>query len=507
MGNNISSHFDTDLAHFTPRQQEACNMIDKGGKKYILYGGALGGGKSYFLRWVGYRLLLSYYARYGLENVCIMLACEDFPSLKDRQLVKIAREWPEWMGTSFTDHKEYGRAFILPPEYGSGVICFRNLDDASKYQSAEFAAILVDELTKNTIDTFHFLRTRLRWPGIPDLECPFIGATNPGGPGHNFVKSMWVDKSFPDEFRHPVDYTDTFGYVPSKAEDNPYLDPGYWSMLHTLPPHMRDAFRDGSWNLFVGQAFQEFDPVAITITGNPPIPDHAPLYMTMDWGFGAPFSIGWWWVDADGRVYRFDEWYGWNGSPNQGLRLSDSDMAEQIKKKEEVMGISGRPIIRIAGPDCFQKRPDFRGGGQGPSTAEIFAHFGLFLTRGDPTRHLKIRQFRERIRKPDDGSKPMLLAYSHCHHFFRTIPTLIVAAHDPEDILTTGEDHVYDEVCHICMARPTSLKDHRPEHKTMADRFIDEIEKPAGNQYDDWDKYFIYHESSDPFQIYSDVRD
>jgi hypothetical protein len=50
----------------------------------------------------------------------------------------------------------------LKPEYGSGIISFRNLDEISKYKSSEFAAIAVDELTQDPEEIFNFLRTRLR---------------------------------------------------------------------------------------------------------------------------------------------------------------------------------------------------------------------------------------------------------------------------------------------------------------------------------------------------------
>ena len=125
--------------------------------------------------------------------------------------------------------------------------------------------------------------------------------------------------------------------------------------------------------------------------------------MTFDWGYGAPFSVGWWWVDADGRLFRFAEWYGWNGRPNQGLRLTDSRIAAGILERETGLGIAGRRITRLAGPDCFAKKPDYRGGGQGPATAEVFARAGLPLAPGDPSRIAKIRQFHERLRPRADG--------------------------------------------------------------------------------------------------------
>ena len=46
--------FDSEIANLTKneRQMEAVRVIDSGLIKFPLYGGALGGGKSYFLRWI-----------------------------------------------------------------------------------------------------------------------------------------------------------------------------------------------------------------------------------------------------------------------------------------------------------------------------------------------------------------------------------------------------------------------------------------------------------------------
>jgi hypothetical protein len=336
-------------------------------------------------------------------------------------------------------------------------------------QSAEFAAILVDELTKNGVDVFTDLRMRLRWPGIPDMDCPFIGATNPGGIGHAFVKALWMDNMFPDEFLKPKDYSKTFGYIPSKAEDNPYLDDAYWAGLQTLPPHLRAAFRDGSWDLFKGQAFQEWSRTHHVIEPFP-VPQGVPLFMTFDWGFGAPFSIGWWWIDSDGRKYRFNEWYGWSGSPNVGVRLSDPEIALGIIKRENAMGycetgeqysvkVHNPHITRLCDPTCFNKKPDYRGGGQMPSTAEVFMNYGLMMKPGDPSRDLKWRQFHSHLQIPrdEDGNVngiPMIQVYSNCNHFIRTVPALIVDPNNIEDVDTDSEDHCADESCHIMMHRP-----------------------------------------------------
>lgn len=481
--------FDAELANFSPRQMEAIGHLDSGLIKFLLYGGALGGGKSYFLRWYAIRRLIVLFKLYGLRNVTGMLACEDYPSLKDRQLQKMSREIPTWIGRMHQDHKEYGRCFILAEKWGGGVICFRNLDDPSKYASAEFAFILVDELTKNEYDVFTFLRTRLRWSGLPDVECQFVAGTNPGSIGHGWVKQLWMDKLFPIEWIEPNDYRPQFAYVQSLADDNPHLDPSYWDMLNTLPENIRRAFRYGDWDIFVGQAFPEFSKVAHVIEPMP-VPEHAPIYMTYDWGYGAPFSVMWWWVDADNRVYGFSEWYGWNGTANEGLRIADSRVAEGIIEREKSMGISNRRITRLTGPDCFSKKPTPLTGGSGPPTAETFTHYGLYLTPGDPSHKAKIRQFRERLRFEIDESgnpttAPMLLVYNTCKQFIRTIPNLVMDKLDIEYIDSKGEDHVFDSTCFLVMARPISLEQLKPR-KSQWDRRITELlrDKDKGDGFE-----------------------
>jgi hypothetical protein len=497
MTTNKPINFDTELAKFTDRQMEAIKHLDSGVIKYLLYGGALGGGKSYFLRWYGIRRLMDL-AVMGFKNCTAMLACEDYPTLKDRQLSKIPREFPQAIGNMHQDHKEYGRCFILNPEYGSGVLCFRNLDDPSKYQSSEWVLILIDELTKNPFETFTDLRMRLRWPGLPDLECQFVGGTNPGGIGHGWVKQFWMDKIFAPEWVAPIDYRPHFAYVPSKADDNPHLDTAYWAMLNTLPENLRKAFRDGDWNIFVGQAFPEVNRETHAIKPIWPIPEHAPLYMTLDWGFGRPFSIGWWWMDEMRRAVRYDRWYGCSGVPNEGLRLPDSKIGEEIVKREVKMGFAtlrdtdnyksafwNRPIIRYAGFDCFNKRPDYKGGGQGPTTAETLAQYGIIITPMDAKREVKIRQFREYLKVQTDGL-PMMMVYETDEEFFRTIPNLVMDKNNIEDVDTDGEDHVYDEVCHICMARPIYM--HVPEApKTGPSLIVEEVENIYKEQRLPWE--------------------
>jgi hypothetical protein len=193
----------------------------------------------------------------------------------------------------------------------------------------------------------------------------------------------------------------------------------------------------------------------------------------MDWGFGAPFSVGWWWVDNDGRIYRFAEWYGWNGvTANVGLRLTDRAIGEGVLERERAMGIGDRAIMRVAGPDCFNRKPSYMGGGQGPATADEWRalntdtrlrerygyKYDLRMRPGDPKRELKIRQFRNRLAIPADTNVlPMLVVYNTCRDFIRIIPSLCTDEKTGEYLEEGQELHPFDEACHICMQMPLDV--------------------------------------------------
>ncbi len=89
------SDFDSTIAKFTPRQMEAIKVLDSGKIKYLLYGGALGGGKSYLLRWYAARRLMVLAQLYRVKKANIMLACEDYPSLKLYSHPGVPQPWDE----------------------------------------------------------------------------------------------------------------------------------------------------------------------------------------------------------------------------------------------------------------------------------------------------------------------------------------------------------------------------------------------------------------------------
>ncbi len=226
----------SELSNFFPKQLEAKEASKR--FKFTLFGGSVGSGKSRWLRWMMVYWLMKYYGKYKIKGVRAGLFCEDYPSLNDRHLSKIKFEFPDWLG-KFNEAKH---EFTLAPEYGNGIIAFRNLDDPSKYLSVEFAVIGIDEINRNPKTTFDMLRSRHRWPGIKDVR--FLAGCNPLGEA--WVKNMWVKRLFPPDEKEQYEFV----FVPALPTDNPHLDPSYYKSLESLPENQRKAYLEGNWDAF-----------------------------------------------------------------------------------------------------------------------------------------------------------------------------------------------------------------------------------------------------------------
>lgn len=428
-----------ELLHLTPKQTEARKQALA--HRYTLYGGAMAGGKSYWLRWMLVYLLLRWAAA-GLTKVEVGLFCEDYPTLKDRQLSKIGSEFPSWLGTLHQDHATHGRCYILAPDYGGGIIKFRNLDDPSKYQSAEFAAIAVDELTKNEKSVFDDLRNRLRWPGISDIK--FLASTNPGGVGHAWVKKLWLDRVFEENETEP----EQFHYVRALAQDNPHIDPSYLKQLESLPTDKRRAYLEGDWDIFKGQYFTEFRREVHVIKPFT-IPDDWKRFRMGDYGFNAPSAVYWGAISPDGQLFLYRELYR-SGlsysalvdevsaltSPTEDIAYDVFDPAIWSRKGENDAGLSGAEIMQNRYKELKKKN--------------------LNLIKGDNDRLNGWAMLREYL-KPYHFNGQLtarLQIFDTCTELIRTLPALIYDQHRTEDVDTDGDDHGPDAVRYGVMSRP-----------------------------------------------------
>lgn len=433
------------LINPTPRQEEFLKATDK--YKYPLYGGAKGGGKSYILRWALVRKLVKW-AVAGHLGVRVGLFCEDYPSLKDRQVTKIEKEFPRWLGTLSNSQIE-GLSFKLKPEFGGGVIALRNMDDPSKYASSEFAVVAIDETTKNLREIFDQMRSIVRWPGIEDTGV--WGGTNPGGIGHAWVKKLWIDGIF-DEEDPPKEQ---FYFVKSLPTDNPHNAKGYIEELARLPDKLKKAYYDGNWDVFEGQFFTRWNKDQHVIE-----PFAVPLafkkFRAYDYGHENPACCKWYAIDYDGRVFVYREKYWQKG------HKTDAD--EQAK---EIVRLSGDEEYdySIADPAIFSPTGVVdKYGGQ--TIAETFARNGIIFMPAS-NRRIDGWSVMNQYLMWDEHNKPKLQYFSTCKDSIRTIPNLVHDEIRPEDVDTDGEDHAADVDRYFLMSL----------HERKATKPMNEIEK------------------------------
>lgn len=420
----------TDLAQFQPKQKEAWYTLLDPACKYLLYGGAAYGGKSYFLRWGCIGLGMYYYAKYGYKNIPIGLFSEDYPTLKDRQVIKMKNEIPAFIGRVIESRDE-GYAFIANEEYGKFIIMLRNLDDPSKYSSVEFAAIAVEEITKNKKDTFDDLRFRMRYPGISDVK--FMAATNPGSIGHGFVKKLWVAPD-PANLDHEQD---RFKFVPAYYSDNKFVTDDYVKQLDSLPEDKRRAYKDGSWDTFAGQYFPEWNLRLHTCKAFTPPSDWSRIG-SFDWGYTAPFAYYSHAIQKvtlrDGRkfirVYTYKELYGVGKTPEQ--------WAERIMLTNNLNEFAQ---FR-ADPSIFNKKPD-----GSVSIADqmntIFKENAYKLKPANNDRLNRWAYVHKWLSIAPDGL-PYWIIMDSCPNLIRTLPEMVHDENKIEDLDSSAEDHGVD---------------------------------------------------------------
>jgi hypothetical protein len=365
----------------------------------------------------------------------------------------------------------------------------KDAKDVYKYQGAEIHVLLIDELTHFTEDMYRFLRNRLRMVGLSD-QVPdrwkgmfprILAGANPGNIGHLFVKRTFVDGTDTYEARRMPDEEGGMlrQFIPALLEDNPSMasdDPLYEARLRGLGSEaLVKAMRFGDWDIIEGAFFDCWDKARHVVQPFT-IPAHWTRFRSGDWGSAKPFSIGWWAVVSDtmvvenpfgqkitlprGCLVRYREWYG-ASKPDVGLKMKNELIGAGIVEREANDGKIEYGVLDTA---CFAEDggpsiEEQMRGGMLAAAKRLNLPTPAYFRHADKTRVAGIGSavgwggVRSRLLGDDDGH-PMLVVFSTCHDFIRTVPALQHDETKPEDINTDGEDHVADETRYACASRP-----------------------------------------------------
>lgn len=475
-----------------PQPRQAAFMAR--GEWEALYGGAAGGGKSD-------ALVIEALRQVHIPHYKALILRKTFP-----QLAELIDKSLNYYPRAFSGAKYNATAHTWTFPSGAKIVfgAMQYAKDKTKYQGQAYDFVAFDELTHFSFEEYSYLFSRCR-PNGPGTRCYIRSTANPGGIGHGWVKERFITAGKPmTPIWEDIKWRDPAGqehresrsriFVPSSVFDNPALlanDPDYITRLAAMPEAERKALLYGDWDTFSGQVFTEWrnDPEHYgdrrwTHVIDPfPVPDGWGIWCALDWGYSRPFSVGWYAVDRERRLYRIREYYGCTGTPNVGVKMEPGEVARQIKRiEEEDPNLRGRTIHRIGDPAIW-------GSDGTESIGALMERERVYFERGDHARIDGKMQVHHRLAFDEDGWA-MLYVFSTCKHFIRTVPNLVYDETDVEDIDTDGEDHIYDELRYVCMQNPIAPRVRKaPEPKPY-----DPLElgggRNAGAGHYDWYKKF-----------------
>lgn len=320
--------------------------------------------------------------------------------------------------------------------------------DRYNYQSAEIHVLLIDELTHFLEDDYEYLKTRLRSATYP--RCRVMASTNPGNIGHGWVKNRFIKSKDPEIKLTPEKpYVDVITgmsriFIPAKVDDHPSatFKENYMRVLDAIPDdQLRAALRDGSWDVFEGQVYTEWNKDLHTFENLPVNLDVCKKYIGFDWGYNDYASAIWIAeapesVDGVRHLYAYREIYERQKTP--------AWWAEQIAKI-----IEDEPIEYMILPhDCFSHL----GGNQ--TIARTFSDYGIPHLRADSMSHaakMHRQALLHQLFEISTDSMPFLQIGVKCANTVRTIPDLPYSDTKPEEISDKSEDHAYDSLTYGLM--------------------------------------------------------
>jgi len=388
----------------------AAREADKaGGPTMIGVGGARGPGKSFGLM-----------GQAGLDD------CQRCAGLKFLFLRKVMKS----AGESFDDliRRVFGR---VAREVTAGRVVFRNgsriliggykdENDIDKYLGIEYDGIVIEEGTQLSGEKREKIRGSLR-TSRSDWRPRLYESANPGGVGHKAFKDLYV---MPWREKRQSETR----FFPGTYKDNPFTQHEYRDYLESLKGPLGQAWRDGDWDVFEGQAFM-FNYIMHVVKAFE-IPASWTRWRGIDWGRRNPFACVWLAKDPDtGRIIFYRELY--------EAGLTDRQQARKIKDYT----LPGEKIAAtFADPSMWTKKSVED---RVYSTADEYAAEGVALSKGDNNRIMGKRKVDTLLANLPDG-QPGLLVFENCVNLAKQLANLPYDGVNVEDVDSHADDHAYD---------------------------------------------------------------
>ena len=376
----------------------------------ILYGGARGGGKSYWslaqvvddsLRFAGLKTL--FLRKIGKS------ARESFEDLRRTVLRNVPHTYNRQEG-------------IVTFGNDSRVILghFNHEGDIDAYLGIEYDVIVVEEATTLSSAKIKDIRTCNR-TSKAGWRPRMYYTTNPGGVSHQYFRQRFVDP-------HRAGRETDTRFIPATVDDNSFVNAEYRAILDTLTGWKLRAWRFGDWDIAAGQYFTNFVR-EVHVVRLFRVPDNWPAWIALDYGFTHYTAAYVFAKDNDGNIFCVGE--------HAERRWMVKRHAEAIKQlAHHTLGNWERVGFAVAGADIFGKRGSER------TVGEQYADEGIVFDRANNDRISGAAEILQRLGDATAALPiaPTLFVVNTCARLIDCLPALQHDPHRPEDVLKVDTD-------------------------------------------------------------------
>ena len=417
----------------------------------VLYGGAAGGGKTMALIADPMR----YFDNSNFNGIILRRSTDELREIvwKTQELYPQAFPGAKW--------GEKKSQWTFPSGARIWLTYLDRPEDVLRYQGQAFSYIAFDELTQHpTPFAYLYMKSRLRTTD-PTLPTFIRATTNPGGPGHSWVRKMYIDPApanqafaatdietgktlvYPESHEKAGQPLFTRRFIPASLYDNPYLtaDASYEANLLSLPEMQRRQLLEGDWDVADGAAFPEFKKADHVIEPFD-IPNEWRRFRSCDYGYSSYSAVHWFAIDPSYEtLYCYRELY--------VSKHTGKDLGAAVLEAER-----GEPIsYGVLDSSCWHNR-----GQLGPSIAEEMIAMGCRWRPSDRTAGARVagkNQFHQRLKVDAETSLAGIIFFNTCRQIISDLPVIPSDPKGSDDIDPRyATDHAYDSVRYGIMSRP-----------------------------------------------------
>lgn len=339
-----------------------------------------------------------------------------------------------------TFNKTEGKLTFL----NGSIVHFWPLDDPDKLTNLNLGWFLIDQAEEVAEDMFMMLQGRLRQVDSP--RCGLI-LFNPNGHDWIWRRCVYLRDAYKDH-----------ALIHAKTSDNPNLPSDYIQQFENYPESWKKRFFDGSFDVFTGQIWPEYDPEMHEI--NPvPLEDWWEICEGIDHGRRNPTAVLWAaFFSRFGHNYCFvvDEHY------QAGKRVGHH--ARKILENRASLGVA--PIWTVIDASASQKDPNTE-----RSVIDEYWDHGIHTIPSDRHRIARINRVAEWLTPKRETPHPItgelrsegwpnLFLYKHLLNLKEHVPQYKWKPQSPTQEADAREeplqrdDHDVDALGYILMMRP-----------------------------------------------------